>query len=241
MNGWYGVTKDYNFLDDVQPVFTKNCVSCHGFDTPGGAKGGLLLEPDKTIYFNTAYNELWRKGLVGVVGAGRAPIEQAYAWGSHASRLVKALDSSVHSSVQLTAEERDRIITWIDLNAPYYPVYTSSYPGNSAGRSPLTGSQLSTLSSLTGKNLGQKAPPYVSFDRPEKSLCLVGLTGSAYSQALAIIQAGKDNLANNPRADMAGHVPNSVDQSRKQKYDMRKGIEMQNRQAIREGWFKYDE
>ncbi len=240
LGGWYGQTKNYNYLDDVQPVFTANCVSCHGFDTPGGAKAGLLLEPDKEVHFNTSYNELWRKGLTGVVGAGKAPIYAAYSWGSHASPLIAALDDPQHASVTLTAEERDRLITWIDLNAPYYPVYTSAYPGNSAGRSPLSGSQLSSLSSLTGYSFGQKAPAYLSFDRPEKSICLSGLSGSAYDQALAIIQAGADNLAANPRADMAGHVPNATDQARQAKYDMRKIIEWTNRQAIREGWLNYD-
>ena len=241
MNGWFGQTKNYNYLDDVQPVFTKNCVSCHGFDTLDGAKAGLILEPDKEVYFNTSYNELWRKGYTGVIGAGPAPIQQAYSWGSHASRLIAALNDINHIGVSLTPEERTRIITWIDLNAPYYPVYTSAYPNNPAGRSPLTDDQLTILASLTHYSFAQKAPPYLSFDRPEKSICLNGLSGPTYSQALAIIQAGKNNLTINPRADMRGHVPNTGDQLRLQKYDLRKIIEQTNRRAIREGWQNYDQ
>ena len=240
MTGWYGETKNYNFLDDVQPVFSAKCASCHGFDSAGGAAGGLLLEPDKTIYFNSSYNELWRKGYTGVVGAGPAPIQQAYSWGSHASRLVSALDDANHSGVILNEEEYDRIVTWIDLNAPYYPDYTSAYPNNAAGRSPLSGGQLNSLSSLTGFNFGQKRSPALSFDRPEKSLCLQSLSGSVYEQALAIIVTGKSNLTMNPRADMPGHVPCAADQVRLEKYDMRKAIENLNRQAIREGWKNYD-
>jgi hypothetical protein len=243
---WYGPERDFNYLDEVQPVFTNNCVSCHGYDTPGGAEGGLLLEPDKTVYFNTSYNELWR-GYNGVSspyltlpGGGFAPIMQAYSWGSHASPLVTALDDTNHSGVSLTAEERDRINTWVDINAPYYPVYTSAYPNNAAGRSPLNSTQLSNLTSLTGYSFGAMAPPYLSFDRPEKSLCLSGLSGGTYDQALSIIQAGQSNLAVNPRADMSGHVPNSTDQNRLDKYDMRKIIELLNREAIRDGWENYD-
>ena len=241
LNGWYGPVRRFNYLEEVQPVLTANCASCHGFDTPGGAKGGLLLEPDKTPYFNTSYNELWRKGCLTVPGAGFAPIMQARSWGSHASDLIDALESNpAHANLNLTAEEKDRIITWVDINAPYYPYYTSAYRDNAAGRSPLTNTQLSDLSSLTGYSFAQKAAPSISFDRPEKSQCLQWLSGASYSQALAIIQQGQTNLTNNPRADMDGHVPSATDQMRIDKYLMRQSIEMDNREAIRLGTKLYD-
>ncbi len=244
LTGFYGQIKPYNFLDDVQPVFTANCVSCHGYDTPGGAKAGLLLEPDKTVFFNTAYNELRRKGYVDVVDAGYAPIRQAFSWGSHASLLAMVLDDDNHAGLNLTAEERDRIMTWIDINAPYYPVYTSYYRDNQAGRSPLTNSQLSDLSYWAGVAFNyawnSNTGPHVSFDRPEKSPCLTGLSGSAYDNALMIIQAGADNLTANPRADMPGHVPSSVDQTRIDKHTQMMDIEALNRLSIHEGRKEYD-
>ena len=108
----------------------------------------------------------------------------------------------------------------------------------------MTSGQLSTLASLTGvkfnANNGSNTGPHVSFDRPEKSTCLIGLSGDEYDQALAIIQQGADNLAATPRADMPGHVPCAADQTRLDKYDMRQIIEWINRQAIREGWLYYD-
>ncbi len=240
MNGWHGQTKRFNFLQDVQPVFTAKCVSCHGFDTVGGPKAGLLLEPDKTPYFNTSYNELWRKGHTAAVGAGFAPIMPAKSWGSHAGSLISALEDADHADLNLSTEELDRIITWLDINSPYYPVYTSAYPNNPAGRSPLTNSQLSTLSSLTGYNFGTKQPPCLSFDRPQKSICLSPLDGTTYDAALAIIQAGQANLNNNPRGDMPGHQPNSTDLNRIQKYLDRQAIEMLNRESIRQGTKNYD-
>ena len=54
------------------------------------------------------------------------------------------------TGVRLSAEELDRVITWIDLNAPYYPTYLSNYPNNLFGRSPLDDAQLARLAALTG-------------------------------------------------------------------------------------------
>jgi hypothetical protein len=70
-----------------------------------------------------------------VVGAGPAEHQPAYAWGSHASKLGRTLLERYRE--RLTSEEFERVVTWIDLNAPYYPSYASAYPDHLAGRSPL--------------------------------------------------------------------------------------------------------
>jgi hypothetical protein len=70
------------------------------------------------------------------------------------------------------------VVTWIDLNAPYYPSYASAYPDHLAGRSPLDDQQLARLEELTGVPLRRLAGhrsnrgPQISFDRPELSPCL---------------------------------------------------------------------
>ena len=111
-----------------------------------------------------------------------------------------------HHDVKLSAEELDRIITWVDLNAPYYPTYNCAYPESVSGRCPLTRPQLARLCELVGPpfNWGDEGSPFnsfgsspgimVSFDRPELSPCLAVFKDKAdprYVEALALIQAGK--------------------------------------------------
>ena len=239
---WYGEPRNFGFLEEVQPVFDAKCVTCHDFGGEGAGK--LVLAGDKGLYFNASYTELWRKGYTGAIGAGPAKIQQAKSWGSHASPLMAQILAG-HGN-PLTPEEFDRIATWLDLNAPYYPHFSSSYPGNLAGRSPLNPSQVSQLSSLTGRNLaGMKnylsnPGPQVCFDRPEKSPCLTGLTGATYTNALAIIQAGQAALAATPRADMAGHQVSGVDAWRDGKFADRRHREAMNQAALNAGIAAYD-
>ncbi|OHB57427.1 MAG: hypothetical protein A2Y07_04385 [Planctomycetes bacterium GWF2_50_10] len=238
MNGWYGPTRTFGFLKEVQPVFTANCTSCHDFTTQGGAKADLKLSADKELTFNVAYNELWRKKYVGAIGAGPAEIQQAYSWGSHNSKLIAALKDDAHKDIHLTTEEFERIATWIDLNGPYYSEYTSAYPDNLAGRSPLNNVQLDKLGAITSCDFQKYAycetniGPLVIFDRPELSPCLAGLAGNSYQEALGIIHEGKKNLETNPRDDMESSIPSKDDQAREAWYQHRKEIEQQNRKAL---------
>ena len=113
---WYGPTRNFGFAAEVQPVFNRHCLKCHDFGKAGAGK--LVLAADRDVTFSASYIELWRKGYVKCVGAGPAAIQQAYSWGSHASKLIQVLRPG-HHEVKLNAEELDRIITWVDSNAPY--------------------------------------------------------------------------------------------------------------------------
>ncbi len=244
MTGWYGKPRIFNYTAEVQPVFDKHCVKCHDFGKKGGAK--LILAGDRTAFFNASYTELWRKKMIKAIGAGPYQIQQAYSWGSHQSKLVQVIRKG-HNKVKLPKEDMDRIVTWIDINAVYYPSYASAYPKNATGRSPLDGKQMSRLSQLTGArfvgNHGGNRGPQVSFDRPEMSPCLAKFKNKndpKYKEALAIIQAGKDMLKKRPRADMPGFQPCEVDRQREQKYLFRRQEEMRNRKAIREGLKAYE-
>ncbi len=241
LEGWHGPPRLFNYATEVQPVFDRHCVSCHDY---GHEAGEILnLAADRTTTFNTSYNELWRKGYVGVVGAGPHAIQAARSWGSHASRLVETLRQG-HEEVELTPEELDRIVTWVDLNAPYYPRYDCAFPGNLAGRSPLTDEQTARLVELTGVPFPKLAAhnsnrgPQISFDRPEQSPCLEPLREGdpvALAEALAILRAGAATLEGTPRADMAGFVPCAEDQRRERAYAARQSVERRNREAIETG------
>jgi hypothetical protein len=240
LGGWFGPPREFNYLAEVQPVFDRHCASCHNFGGPAAEK--LNLAPDRDLVFNTSYNELWRKKFLQVVGAGPAEAQPAYAWGSHASKLGRTLLERYRE--KLTPEEFERVVTWIDLNAPYYPSYASAYPEHLAGRSPLDNRQLARLEELTGVPLRRLSGhhtnrgPQISFDRPELSPCLAGLPDLAdprRAEALSLIHAGAAQLALRPEADAPGFVPCEVDQWREEKYRARQQAEQRNREALRAG------
>jgi hypothetical protein len=230
----------FNYRTEVQPVFDRNCVGCHDYGKPAGKI--LNLAGDRGMAFNMSYCDLWRKHLIKVVGAGPSAIQEAYSWGSHASPLIDVLRKG-HHNVKLSADELDRIMTWVDINAPYYPEYFCAHPNNVFGRSPLDDVQLDQLKAL-GINLrDQRNVTQVSFDRPEKSPCLLNLgdvNSPRYKKALALIEAGRAELAAHPEADAKGFVPCPMDQARDQKYRERQLIEQRNRRSISTGRKEYD-
>jgi len=243
---WHGPPRLFSYMAEVQPVFNRHCLGCHDYGKKGARK--LILAPDRTTCFNASYNELWRRKYVRCVGGGPAPVQQAYSWGAHASKLVRTLRSG-HNDVRLSPEELDRIVTWVDLNAPYYAHYACAYPDSLTGRCPLDGGQLRRLTELTGvpfgrlKGHGSNRGPQVSFDRPELSPALAKFNDKGdpkYAEALAIIRSGQEMLRKRPRADMPGFVPCETDRRRQAKYVARRRIEADSRRAIREGTKRYD-
>lgn len=246
LEGWIGRPRLFSFQKEIQPIFDKHCVKCHDFNKPAGEK--LILAGDRTISFCASYIDLWSRGIIKAVGGGPAAIQEAKSWGSHPSKLITVLREGhdKHDKLKLSAEEMDRLITWVDLNAPYYPVYESAYPNNTSGRSPLNGAQVKRLSALTKAKFvtkhGRNQRARLSFDRPELSPCLQALdkTSAEYKEALSIIQSGKAQLEKTPRADMDGFLPCEKDRQRLEKYDRLSIIELENRKAILEGRTIYD-
>jgi hypothetical protein len=246
LEGWRGEPRLFSYAREVQPVFDRHCVTCHDYGKEAGKK--LVLAGDLTITFNASYNELWRKKYTGAIGAGPSDTQQPFSWGSHASKLVEVLRQG-HCDVELSAEEFNRIVTWIDLNAPYYPRYDCAYPTNLTGRCPLDDKQIKRLTELTGVPFAKLAAyntstgPHVSFDRPDMSPCLAGFkdpTDPNYIEALGIIEVGRRTLMYHPRADMPEFEACSLDQRRQKDYTKREQIEMNCREAIREGLKLYD-
>ena len=275
---WHGPARQFNYAAEVQPVFDRHCLGCH--DYGGKAAHKALLNGDLGLAFNASYVALmarspglWTphgsngtKPLVSAVGSGPLPVVPPYSWGSHRSRLVDMLRAG-HHEVKLTPAEFDRIVTWIDLNAPYYPCAEDYYTGNTWGRSPLNHARLLRLGQLVlaapgGKPLGWNSvtdyngggvPPGslmtsgelpVNFTRPELSACLRAFPDPAeagYAEALALIRTGQALLAAHPRAEMPGFQPGAADQQRLDFWHRRQRIENQVRQALREQRTVYDE
>jgi hypothetical protein len=114
---------------DVQPIWDRSCVSCHSGEEPAAA---LDLSGEPTEYFSRSYEALyegeWISYLQEFIGphpdgqvTNVVPLP-AKALGSHASPIVEVLQEG-HQGVELTDEEWVKLLTWIDLNAPYYGTY----------------------------------------------------------------------------------------------------------------------
>ena len=240
---WHGPPRKFGYVAEVQGVFDAHCVKCHDYGTEAGKK--LNLAGDFGLMFNTSYVELRKKSYVNVVGAGPPQVLKPLTWGSHASRLAKVLvdghgDPEIDEQIKLDPEGFDRIVTWIDINAPYYPDYASAYRGNLYGRSPLDNGQLGRLGELTGINLRDQNQSFqVSFTRPEMSPCLTKFADkkdAKYVEALQIIQAGGQMLAQRPRADMPDfRLVDPIEIEQEKKYQARLRVERQMRRAIVEG------
>lgn len=197
----------FSFMEHVQPILDKHCVSCHDFDNNDRKK--LVLAKDMNAFFNAAYVNLYVNKIVSLVGGGPADIQQAYSWGSHASKLTKIIDNG-HKGVKLSPKEKETLYTWMDLNGVYYPVYESAFDDALAGRCPLTNQEVNQLAELTGislwnlNNFSRNMQAQIAFDRPELSPILDGIRKDKekYKKALAIIKEGKKRLKATPRGDI---------------------------------------
>ncbi len=245
MNGWYGPPRRFSFQKEVQPVLNRHCVSCHDYGKDAGGK--LNLAGDRDVIFSTSYVDIWAQDAVECVGAGPAEIQQAYSWGSHASEIIRVIrDGHEDVRLNLSPEDRDRLITWVDLNAPYYPFYESAYPDNLGGRCPLTNEELHRLRKITGVKISNRHSTrqrsQISFARPEKSRILDALPKNSprRAEALEIIERGAGRLKARPRGDMENFVPSKVDRARQAKYRRRLEQERRVYRAIGEGRKVYD-
>ncbi len=243
---WYGPSRLFSYTAEVQPAFDKHCVSCHDFGEKAGEK--INLAGDRGTVFCTSYAELRGKGWINVPGAGPFKTLMPKSWGSHASRFAEVLleghgDEEIDRQVKLDLESFDRIVTWIDLNAPYYPSYASAYRNNPYGRSPLNSGQLKRLAELTGARTDGRSTA-ISFTRPEVSPALAKFKDKndpGYKEALALVRAGKSILDQRPRADMPGfELVDEIEIEQEAKYQARLQLEAAMRQAIANGQRHYE-
>ena len=259
---WYGPFRDFNYFTEVQPVFDKYCVRCHDYNKPAGSL--LNLAGDPGLVFNTSYVEIHRKSafrwypdttktklLIKVIHDGPPAVLPPYSWGSHCSRLIDLLKSG-HQDVRLSKEDIERIITWIDLNGPYYGAYYAFYADNPFARSPLTNQQLQRLLELLNmqetfanlkkhfSSLEKELGSQFSFSRPELSPILLYFNkhSPGYQEALAIIRAGQIQLEHQAREDMLGSTARPIreaDLKRNHRYLQQAHAEAEARNAIIKG------
>lgn len=147
---WYGPPRGFSFAREVQPVLDKYCVSCHNGSptedrrTLSDLRGGQSVtwayqygNPDLIRCENTPLEELAAKysGLFSPsyvelrkqvrVGGLESDLHLLPPMEFHAgtSRLIRMLEKG-HHGVELNDEAWDRLITWIDLNAPAHGTWS---------------------------------------------------------------------------------------------------------------------
>ena len=212
---WYGPTRNFCYRTEVQPVWDRYCVSCHDYGQPAGDV--LNLAGDATLIFNTSYIELRRKRDVGVtvVGAGPAAVLSADVWGANHSAVANVVlhghrnpqnDLVDGTEWRMDAESIDRVMTWIDLNAPYYPEYATGFPDHPFGRAPLTNAEVQRLEELTGiRPLAMEHLTAFSFTRPEVSPAIANIPADSpqvRDEVLQILERGRLRFEEIPGADM---------------------------------------
>ena len=253
---WHGEERLFSYVAEVQPVFDQYCVACHDYGKLE-TESQPNLAGDLNLLFNTSYVELRNRKLVIVPGAGPHVKLDPLTWGSHKSRLVDVLLNG-HPREEIDAKRRemrlmiskethpeafDRIVTWIDINAPYFPTYASAYPNNRFGRSPLDEPSLKRLAELCGGDLRWS----ISFDRPELSPCLAKWSTDAqkrtseYKEALEIIRRGQAALTETSRGEDPDFEPVIVrERDQQEKYDRLLNTERLMREAIITGQKRFE-
>ncbi|MEN6334463.1 MAG: hypothetical protein ABFE01_09395 [Phycisphaerales bacterium] len=121
---WRGPARGFSFAREVQPVLNRHCAACHD----GGAAKPDLRPKDSNdaAQYTSAYRAMIpyvrRVGIDGDVGLLK-PGE----YHADTGKLVQLLRKG-HEGVPLDAEGWDRIVTWIDLNAPCYGTWGEASP-----------------------------------------------------------------------------------------------------------------
>ncbi len=144
---WYGPPRGFDFAREVQPVLNKHCVGCHdGVKTLPDLRPEELVEQRQTwpigypqrltpemlsqtqgrMTYTPAYDALIHYiRRVGIEDDVSLLVPGEY----HAdtSPLIQLLGKN-HHGVHLDREDWERLITWIDLNAPCHGTWGEVFP-----------------------------------------------------------------------------------------------------------------
>ncbi len=180
-----------SFLREVQPIFDRHCVRCHGglkpaagLDFCGGLTPGLRGQssPVAGYGYNRAFDTIISRGLVSWSPVqGDASITQSKAFGSHRSKLVEVLRAGACSKrAKLSEEEWYRLVTWIDANAPYHDGFVNKRPAEPPYSLPNDQELLGQIAAVHARRCGGCHKPqevtradWIDLHRPERSLMVL--------------------------------------------------------------------
>jgi len=123
-------TETLSFLRDVQPLLNAKCVRCHTHDRTANR---VILTDDLTDQFCIGYEELLPYLRVANAMRWDHPDDvypqPPYTYGSKVSPLTELLRAG-HHGVELTGEDWQRLVNWIDANGVYYDRYETNHYDN---------------------------------------------------------------------------------------------------------------
>ncbi len=128
---WYGRTRGFSYAREVQPVIDKYCVACHDGEKSIDLRGTQRIRDWRLTCPGNGGNRggKFSVGYANLARYVRRPgIESDYhlltpmEFHADTTELVQLLKAG-HKGVQLDKEAWDRLITWIDLNAPFHSTW----------------------------------------------------------------------------------------------------------------------
>jgi len=118
-------THGFGFLREVQPILDRNCVGCHNGSKPDRPNFQSLEPIDKGREYAGSYHGLHpfvrRPGCESDFRL-LTPMDHHVS----VSELFQLLERG-HYGVELSSNDWKTLITWVDLNTPYHPTWTSRY------------------------------------------------------------------------------------------------------------------
>ncbi len=218
----WGSERPVSFLADVQPVLDRNCVRCHSGLSPAG---GLDFFSGLTAAQNRAYDTISEKGLVArSYFNDDAKITQPLAFGSHQSKLISVLSTTHAQRVKLSEDDRVRLVTWVDANAPYHHSFIDKRPDKPPYDLPADASLLAAVTNVNTRRCAACHKPqdvsrldWIDVRNPEASLFLcdplIGKSAKCkgaykdandadYQALLKTVRAAVAKAWENPRRDV---------------------------------------
>lgn len=138
---WYGPPRNFSYRREVQPVIDKYCIGCHNGSENVDLRGAKLTADYQSHISGNGGGRGGKRFSVGYFELSRyvrrpgiesdmhmlPPLE----FHADTTQLVQMLRKG-HYNVKLKPEAWDRLITWIDLNAPYHGTWAET--GGNPGR-----------------------------------------------------------------------------------------------------------
>jgi hypothetical protein len=102
-----------SYAADIEPLFLKECQSCHTLDTP---KADLILDP------GTGFRALTEQGSTQVTGVRLVvpgDVEGSYLWAKllGTAEIGKGMPRTLFGARKLPREQLDLVRTWIETGA----------------------------------------------------------------------------------------------------------------------------
>ncbi len=104
----------------VQPVLDRHCIGCHRAEMAKDENGGVILTGEPESQFSQSYMAL--VGYVSYRASNGPPRTVPDQYGARGSKLTTLLLKG-HYDVKLSAEDWQRLATWMDANSLFYGTF----------------------------------------------------------------------------------------------------------------------